>query len=116
MKVYAHPRCTTCKKALAWLEARGIAHTVVDITATPPTRRELAAMLAAQSGDVRRLFNTSGMDYRAQGLKDKLPGMTEDEALDLLAGNGMLVRRPFVLGDGVALAGFREKAWAEVLG
>ena len=116
LKIYHYPKCTTCQKALKWLDARGIAYDAEDIKATPPTKGELKAMLAAHDGELRRLFNTSGMDYRALGLKDQLPAMTESQAFDLLRGNGMLVKRPFVLGEGVGLVGFREKEWEEALG
>jgi len=116
LKVYHYPKCSTCQKALKWLEARGIEYAEEDIKAKPPTKAELKTMLTAYDGELRRLFNTSGMDYRALGLKDQLPGMSEKEAFDLLRGNGMLVKRPFVLGDGVGLVGFREKEWAEKLG
>ena len=111
LKVYHYPKCSTCKNALKWLDAKGIEYTEEDIKAKPPTKAELKAMLAAYEGEVRRLFNTSGMDYRALGLKDKLPGMGEAEAFELLRSNGMLVKRPFVLGDGVGVVGFREKEW-----
>lgn len=116
LKVYHYPKCSTCKNALKWLDAQGIDYVEEDIKAKPPTKAELKEMLVHYDGELRRLFNTSGMDYRALGLKDKLPTMSEKEAFELLRGNGMLVKRPFVLGKGVGLVGFREKAWAEALG
>jgi arsenate reductase len=116
ISVYAYKGCDTCRKALKWLNERGIPHEVKAIRETPPTVAELKAALASFGGDLRRLFNTSGGDYRELGLKDKLPGMTADEAVALLSQNGNLVKRPFVAGPGVALAGFKEDEWLRVLG
>lgn len=115
LKVYTLSNCSTCRKATQWLRARGIRFDEHPIRETPPTRAELKAMLAARGGEVRKLFNTSGEDYRAQKLSEKLPAITEAEALALLARNGRLVKRPFVIGDGVALMGFDEKAWAAAI-
>ncbi|MCB0359437.1 MAG: arsenate reductase family protein [Bdellovibrionales bacterium] len=111
MKLYVHPRCTTCKKALAFLEKQKISVEPIDITVTPPNKRELKQMLGAYGGDIRRLFNTSGMQYREFGLKDRLDTMSEAEALELLRQNGMLVRRPFLLLESGGLVGFREPEW-----
>jgi arsenate reductase len=113
--VYTLAKCSTCRAAVKWLQEQGIAFVEKPIRETPPGRPELQAMLAAQGGELRRLFNTSGLEYRALGLTSQLPQMTENEALRLLAGNGMLVKRPFLLGPGVALVGFKEQAWAEAL-
>lgn len=112
---YAHPKCSTCQNAREWLQQRSLAFIEKDIRTTPPSLAELRAMLKGQGGELRRLCNTSGIEYRALGLSAKLPAMTEDEALRLLAGNGMLIKRPFLLGDGVALVGFKEPAWAATL-
>lgn len=116
ISVFAYKGCDTCRKALKWLAERGIPHEVKAIRETPPTVAELKAALAVFGGDLRPLFNTSGGDYRELGLKDKLPGMSADEAITLLSKNGNLVKRPFVTGDGVALAGFKADEWARVLG
>jgi arsenate reductase len=118
ISVYAYKGCDTCRKALKWLNERGIPHEVKAIRETPPTVAELkaAVAVAAFGGDLRPLFNTSGGDYRELGLKDKLPGMSGDEAVVLLSKNGNLVKRPFVVGDGVVLVGFKEGEWAGVLG
>jgi arsenate reductase len=116
ISVYAYKGCDTCRKALKWLAGRGIPHEVKAIRETPPAVAELKAAVAAFGGDLRPLFNTSGGDYRELGLKDKLPGMTADEAVALLSRNGNLVKRPFVTGDGVVLAGFKETEWEEALG
>ncbi|MEY5012759.1 MAG: hypothetical protein RLZ22_604 [Verrucomicrobiota bacterium] len=76
---------------------------------------ELKVALKAAGGDLRKIFNTSGMDYRAMGLKDRLPNMTEKEALEMLSSHGNLVKRPFVIGDGISLVGFKEAAWRSAL-
>ena len=113
---YLHPTCSTCEQARQWLQQRGVDFVEKDIRATPPTVRELQAMMAAQGGDRKKLLNTSGIEYRKQGLAAKLPGMDDAGALALLAGNGMLIKRPFVLGPGgVGLVGFDEKKWAAAL-
>lgn len=117
MKIYAYQGCSTCRNALKWLKEKGIAHREIAIRETPPTLVELKAMLAARGGDLRALFNTSGMDYRALGMKDKLPGMPVDAALKLLSENGNLVKRPFGIDSkaGVHLVGFKADEWAAVL-
>lgn len=117
LKVYAYQGCSTCKNALKWLKAQGIPYQELAIRETPPTVDELRSMLDAKGGDLRPLFNTSGQDYRALGLKDTLPGISTDEALKLLNSNGNLVKRPFVL-DKVAkvhLVGFKEPEWQVAL-
>lgn len=111
--VYTLRQCSTCKDALKWLEGRGVAHEIKAIRETPPTVAELRTMLDAYEGNIRRLFNSSGIEYRALGIAQKLPGLTETEALKLLAGNGSLVKRPFLVGKGVALVGFDPQVWAE---
>lgn len=113
---YAHPKCSTCEGAREWLRREKVAVEEKDIRTIPPALAELRAMLKGQGGELRRLCNTSGIEYRALGLSAKLATMPEDEVLRLLAGNGMLVKRPFLLGPGVALVGFKEPAWAAVLG
>ncbi len=116
LTIYTYQKCGTCREALKWLDARGISYQVKAIRETPPTVEELKTMLAALGGDLRRLFNTSGVDYRELGMKDQLPEMSQTEALELLARNGNLVKRPFVTGSGTALVGFKEAVWLEVLG
>ncbi len=118
LKVYAYSGCSTCKNAIKWLKQRSIDFEEVAIRETPPTVGELKGMLGAHGGDLKRLFNVSGMDYRSLGLKDTLPGMSTEEALGLLAGNGNLVKRPFAVDGGkkVFLVGFKEGEWAEKLG
>lgn len=115
LKVYAYSGCDTCRRALQFLRERNVAHEVIPIREQPPTRAELRRMLAAYDGDVRRLFNTSGQDYKALGLARKLPGLSAADALALLAGNGNLVKRPFVLAKDEAWVGFKEAEWRERL-
>ena len=115
LTIYTYQKCGTCREALKWLDARGISYQVKPIRETPPTVAELKTMLAAMGGDLRKLFNTSGVDYRELGMKDRLPEMAETEALELLATNGNLVKRPFVTGCGKALVGFKQTVWLEAL-
>jgi len=111
LKVYTYAKCDTCRKAVKFLRAADVAFQEIPIRETPPSVPELKAMLKANGGELRRLFNTSGGDYKALGLSEKLPSLNEDEALTLLAGHGNLVKRPFALGDGVHLVGFKEDEW-----
>lgn len=112
LTIYTYANCDTCRRAVKWLAGRGFAFAEKPIRETPPTLAELRGMLAAHGGELRRLFNTSGRDYREQRLGAKLPTMTEPEALALLASNGNLVKRPFLIGQGVALTGFDEQVWS----
>ena len=114
LRVYAYEKCDTCRKALRFLRERGIGHEVIPIREQPPTKTELRTMLS-RVGELRRLFNTSGQDYRALGLGKKLPTMTDDEAIALLATNGNLVKRPFLLGKDWGTVGFNEGEWGERL-
>lgn len=114
LTVYTYAKCSTCRKAVRWLEARGIAFEERPIRETPPGAEELAAMLAAHGGNLRRLFNTSSPDYRDLGVSDRIGSMAPTEAFRLMAKNGNLVRRPFALGPGVALVGFDEDAWGAI--
>lgn len=115
LTVYAYSGCSTCKKATGWLEAHGIAFEEKAIRETPPNVGELRTMLAAVGGEVRKLCNTSGRDYRERKMGEQLAALPADEVLELLAANGNLVKRPFVLGEGVALVGFKEGEWAAAL-
>ncbi|HEY1122282.1 MAG TPA: arsenate reductase family protein [Haloferula sp.] len=115
LTVYAYQSCDTCRKALKWLKAEGISHEVKAIRETPPTPAELKTAVKALGGELRPLFNTAGGDYRELGLKDKLPTMSEAEAVALLSKNGNLVKRPFVIGAGVVLVGFKEDEWRKTL-
>jgi arsenate reductase len=115
MKVYTYKNCSTCRKATQWLRAKGIAFVELPIRETPPDALELRAMLDHQGGELRRLFNTAGADYRQLNLKTKLPGMSQEEAVTLLAGQGNLVKRPFLIDEKVGLVGFHPEKWAQAL-
>ena len=115
MKVYCYSRCSTCKKALKWLDEKGIEHEVIDIKADHPDEDTLRKYYAASGLPLKRFFNTSGIPYREMGLSKKLPSMSEDEQLALLATDGMLVKRPLVVGEDFVLTGFKEKEWIEKL-
>ena len=111
-----YPKCSTCQKAKCWLDENGVAYTDRHIVEENPTVEELKAWQAASGLPVRKFFNTSGMLYKQMNLKDRLPDMSEEEQLRLLATDGMLVKRPLVIGDQWVLTGFSEKAWEERLG
>ena len=115
LKVYQYPKCSTCRKALKWLDAKGIAYDTVDITEKPPSKTELKKMLSHYDGYLRRLFNTSGVQYRELKIKDKLPTMSATDAVDLLSGNGRLIKRPFLLTKDAGVIGFKEDEWTDVL-
>lgn len=110
-----YPKCTTCKKAKKWLDDHGIAYEDRHIKEQNPTAEELAIWYHKSGLPIKRFINTSGMLYREMNLKDKLPTMTEEEILELLATDGMLVKRPLVIGDDVVLTGFKEAEWNEKL-
>jgi len=113
LTAYLHPTCSTCEQARAWLHRHKLAFVEKDIRTTPPTVKELRTMMAAYGGERKKLLNTSGIEYRKQGLAAKLPGLGDPEFLALIAGNGMFIKRPFVLGPGGAGAvGFDEVKWA----
>ncbi len=113
MLFVCYPGCSTCQKAKRWLEMRGAAFSERDIKRDRPTAGELAAWHAQSGLALSRFFNTSGLKYRELGLKEKLPGLSEGEQLELLASDGMLVKRPILVGDGFVLVGFREGEWAQ---
>lgn len=113
-KVYVYRGCDTCRKALKYLVEQGIDFQEIPIREQPPTKAELKRMLAVYDGELRRLFNTSGMDYKALNMKDKLPSMSVDEALTLLNQAGNLVKRPFALTDKGGAVGFKPEEWAKL--
>lgn len=115
MIIYTYKNCGSCKKATKWLKERGIAFDEKPIRETPPTVAELKHMLAYQDGELKKLFNTAGGDYRELDMKTKLTEMSEAEAFELLASRGNLVKRPFVLGHGFGLVGFKEAEWTKVI-
>ena len=111
-----YPPCSTCQKARKWLDAHGIAYNARHIKEANPTYEELKAWYSASGLPLKKFFNTSGLVYKSLSLKDKLPTMTEEEQLQLLATDGMLVKRPLVILDnGTVLTGFREKEWENAL-
>ena len=111
-----YPACSTCRKARKWLDSSGIAYIDRHIVEEAPTSDELRSWISASGLPFKRFFNTSGKLYRALDVKARLEaGMNEEEAVELLAGNGMLVKRPLLIGDGFVLVGFREDEWAEKL-
>ena len=111
-----YPPCSTCQKARKWLDAHGVAYTARHIKEDNPSYEELKAWYEASQLPLKKFFNTSGLVYKNLGLKDKLPAMTEEEQLRLLASDGMLVKRPLVItGSGTVLTGFREKEWEVLL-
>ena len=110
-----YPPCTTCKKAKAWLNERGVDYQARHIKEENPTVEELKAWHEKSGLPLKKFFNTSGLAYKALGLKDRLPTMSEEAQYQLLASDGMLVKRPLVIGDDFALVGFREAQWQERL-
>lgn len=111
-----YPPCSTCKKARKWLDDHGIAYTARHIKENNPSYEELKLWLERSGLPIKKFFNTSGQQYKALGLKDRLPGMSVDEQLQLLATDGMLVKRPMVVTeDGTILTGFREAEWEQNL-
>lgn len=115
MLFVCYPKCSTCKKAQAWLDAHGIAYTVRDIKTQNPTLEELRQWHNLSGLPLKRFFNTSGQQYRALALKDKLPSMTEEEQFSLLSTDGMLVKRPILVAEDKVLVGFREAEWSSAL-
>ena len=111
MQFICYPKCTTCQKARKWLDANGVAYDERHIKDNNPTVDELEAWHKQSGLPLKRFFNTSGLQYKALNLKDKLPTMSEAEQFALLASDGMLVKRPLLIGDGFVLVGFKEDAW-----
>ena len=110
-----YPKCTTCQRAKAWLDAHGVAVETRDIKLEKPTEEELRRWYAMSGLPLKRFFNTSGLVYKNLGLKDKLPTMTEDEQIALLASDGMLVKRPLLVADDFVLPGFKPAEWEKAL-
>lgn len=110
-----YPKCTTCQKAKKWLDGNGITYAERHIVENNPSYEELKEWHAKSGLPLKKLFNTSGLMYKEMQLKDKLPAMSEDEQLKLLASNGMLVKRPLVMDGETVLVGFKEAQWAEKL-
>ncbi|MCR5724411.1 MAG: arsenate reductase family protein [Treponema sp.] len=114
-KVYCYDRCSTCKKALSWLDNNNIMYEKLDIKTQHPDETVLRELYKKSGLPLKKFFNTSGMLYRDMQLSSKLPGMTEDEQLALLASDGMLVKRPLLITDSAVLPGFKEADWKAAL-
>ena len=110
-----YPKCSTCRKAKKWLDENGVSYEDRHIIEDNPTEKELRKWYEKSGLPLKRFFNTSGMKYRELKLKDKLPDMTEEEQISLLATDGMLVKRPLLIGDDFDLIGFKEQQWKETL-
>ena len=116
MLFLCYPKCTTCQKAKAWLEERGVSYDLRDIKLENPSAEELRQLWNKSGLPLKKFFNTSGLQYKALGLKDKLPAMSEEEQLALLGTDGMLVKRPILEGEDFVLVGFRQAEWEAKLG
>ena len=110
-----YPKCSTCQKAKKWLDEQGVAYEARHIVEQNPTAEELTQWIGESGQPAKKFFNTSGLKYKELGLKDKLPTMSDEEQIALLATDGMLVKRPLLIGDGVVFAGFKAEKWAEAL-
>ena len=115
IELICYPKCTTCQKAKKWLDDNKIEYELRDIKGDNPSLEELTAWYKVSSLPLQKFFNTSGLLYKSMELKDKLPSMSEEEQLKLLATDGMLVKRPLVVGEDFVLVGFKESEWSEVL-
>ena len=115
MTVLCYEKCSTCRRALRWLDAHGAVYTLRPIREDNPSAEELRRWWKMSGLPLRHFFNTSGMLYRELGLKDRLDSMTEEEQITLLASDGMLVRRPLLVTDRTVIPGFREEEWSLVL-
>jgi len=115
IRFICYPKCTTCQKALRWLDDNKIKFEIRDIKEDNPTLEELSSWYKMSGLPLKKFFNTSGLLYKSMELKDKLPTMSDEEQLKLLATDGMLVKRPLVIGEGFVLVGFKESEWSEKL-
>ena len=115
IKFICYPKCTTCQKAKKWLDDNKIEYELRDIKEDNPSLDELSAWYKMSGLPLKKVFNTSGLLYKSMELKDKLPAMSEEEQLKLLATDGMLVKRPLVIGEDFVLVGFKESEWSEKL-
>jgi arsenate reductase (glutaredoxin) len=111
LKVYTYVKCDSCRKAIRFLTAKGISFKLIPIRETPPSKNELQRMLKSYEGEMMKLFNTSGEDYRTKNIKAKLPSLNQEQIWELLTKNGNLVKRPFVIGDNFGLVGFKPDQW-----
>ena len=114
IKFICYPKCTTCQKARAWLDKNNIQYELRDIKINNPGKEELTEWYKKSGLPLKKFFNTSGILYKELDLKNRLPEMTEEEMLDLLATDGMLVKRPLIIGDEIVLVGFKESEWEKI--
>lgn len=115
IKVYCYSRCSTCKKALSWLDSNGYKYDLIDIKTQNPDEKTLRSLHKKTGLPLKKFFNTSGILYREMELSKKLPSMTEDQQFALLASDGMMVKRPLLVTDSAVIPGFKEDLWKEVL-
>lgn len=115
IKYICYPKCTTCQKAKKWLDENKIEYTLRDIKEENPSYEELSGWHKSSGLPLKKFFNTSGLLYKSMNLKDRLPAMSEEEQLKLLATDGMLVKRPLIIGEDFVLVGFKESEWSEKL-
>ena len=113
MKFYEYEKCVSCREAKKWLYEKGLSFESFSIRKTPPSQKELKAMLDAHDGQIKKLFNTSSKDYRDPEIKSILPTMSEEEIISLLASRGNLIKRPFLIGNSIHLQGFKPELWKE---
>lgn len=113
MKIYQYPKCGTCRKALKWLDENGVAYESIHIVEQPPSKEELKKLIEKSGLEIKKFFNTSGMKYRELGLKDKLKEMSEDEMIELLASDGMLIKRPIATDGHKVTVGFKEETFEQ---
>lgn len=115
MQLFCYPKCSTCKKAVKWLEANDLTFEYIDITLTPPSSAVIKEQFIKNDYPIKRFFNTSGIQYRELGIKDQLPNLSENEIFELLASNGKLIKRPFLITDKGLFLGFKEDVWKTMI-
>lgn len=113
VKIYGYEKCSTCRNAIQFLNQRKVAYDSVSIVESPPSIAELKMMLRHVNGEIKKLFNTSGIQYREMKMSEKLRTMSESEAIQLLAQNGKLIKRPFLIGENFGMVGFQEQEWGK---
>lgn len=115
IKIYCYPRCTTCQRALKWLDGKSVEYECINIKEDNPDKETLRALWQKSGLDLKKFFNTSGILYREKGLSQKLPQMSDEEKLDLLSSDGMLVKRPILITKNSVCVGFKEGEWEKSL-
>lgn len=114
MKIYCYPKCTTCQRAIKWLDSKSIEYELINIKENNPDKETLRTLWQKSGLELKKFFNTSGILYREMELSKKLPAMNNEEKLDLLATDGMLVKRPIFITENAVLVGFKESEWEKV--